>query len=184
MGACSFQTSSYGKSISDAYNNAVDDAVCEYGRDAYNGTISTTSGVRDMTADFKSSRKSLNQYIDDNIEKFNKWGACGGICIEEPITNKGKIKSQVEHIVSKGTKKWVLKYVVECYNSDRVIGKYKTKGDAVKSARKYTEETQSTTKIYMTKELEKGTNDVAKVVYKKATNEKRGKYVFFGWAAE
>lgn len=184
MGACSFTTSNYGKSISEAYKNAVDDAVCEYGRDAYNGTISTTQGCKDVTAEFKRSGKSLNQFINDNIDNCQKWGAAWGICVEEPITNKGKIKSQVEHIVTKGTKKWVLKYAVECYNSDRILGKYKTKGEAVKSARKYTEDTQNTTKIYMVKELEKGTNDVAKVVYKKATNEKRGKYIFFGWAAE
>lgn len=184
MGACSFTTSAYGKSISDAYNNAVDDATHEYGNDAYNGTISTTRGVKDVTAEYKRSGKSLSQYINDNIDNFNKWGACGGICVQEPKTNKNKIKSQVEHIVTKGTKKWVLKYAVECYNTDRIIGKYKTKGDAVKSARKYTEDTQNTTKIYMTKELEKGTSDVAKVVYKRAENESKGKYVFFGWAAE
>lgn len=184
MGASTFQTSSYGKTMSDAYENAVETAIHEYGNDNYNGTISTTRGCSDMTSEFKRSGKSLSEFINSNIDKFNKWGVCGGICTEEPITNKSKIKSQVEHIVTKGTKKWVLKYAVECYNSDRILGKYKTKGEAVKSARKYTEDTQNTTKIYMIKELEKGTNDVAKVVYKRATNEKKGRYVFFGWAAE
>jgi hypothetical protein len=182
MGACSFTTSSYGKSISEAYSNAVADAVHEYGTDTYNGTISTTNGVRDMTSEFKRSGKSLNQFINDNIENFSKWGACGGICVEEPITNKGKIKSQVEHIVEKGTKKWVLKYVV--YDYDNQIGSYNTKGEAVKSARAYTERTQKRTTISMEKKLEKGNSQVARVTYKQATNEKKGKYVFFGWAAE
>jgi hypothetical protein len=182
MGACSFTTSSYGKSMSEAYNNAVEDATHEYGNDAYNGTISTTRGCRDVTAEYKRSGKSLNQFINDNIDNFNKWGACGGICVEEPITNKGKIKSQVEHIVEKGTKKWVLKYVV--YDYDNQVGSYNTKGDAVKSARAYTERTQKRTTISMEKKLEKGNSQVARVTYKQATNEKKGKYIFFGWAAE
>ena len=182
MGACSFTTSAYGKSMSEAYNNAVEDATHEYGNDAYNGTISTTRGCRDVTAEYKRSGKSINQYINDNIDNFNKWGACGGICVEEPITNKGKIKSQVEHIVEKGTKKWVLKYVV--YDYDNQVGSYNTKGDAVKSARAYTERTQKRTTISMEKKLEKGNSQVARVTYKQATNEKKGKYIFFGWAAE
>jgi hypothetical protein len=182
MGACSFTTSAYGKSMSEAYNNAVEDATHEYGNDAYNGTISTTRGCRDVTAEYKRSGKSLNQFINDSIDNFNKWGACGGICVEEPITNKGKIKSQVEHIVEKGTKKWVLKYVV--YDYDNQVGSYNTKGDAVKSARAYTERTQKRTTISMEKKLEKGNSQVARVTYKQATNEKKGKYIFFGWAAE
>ena len=99
MGACSFTTSSYGKSMSDAYSNAVEDATSEYGTDAYNGTISTTQGCKDVTAEYKRSGKSLNQFINDNIEKCQKWGSAWGVCVEEPITNKGKIKSQVEHFV-------------------------------------------------------------------------------------
>jgi hypothetical protein len=182
MGACSFTTSSYGKSMSEAYNNAVEDATHEYGNDAYNGTISTTRGCRDVTAEYKRSGKSINQYINDNIDNFNKWGACGGICVEEPITNKGKIKSQVEHIVEKGTKKWVLKYVV--YEYDNQIGSFNTKGDAVKKAREHTEKTQRRTTISMEKKLDKGNSQVASVTYKQATNEKKGKYIFFGWAAE
>ena len=184
MGACSFTTSAYGKSMSEAYNNAVSDAVSEYGSDSYNGTISTTNGVRDVTADYKRSGKDIRTFIENNIDNFNKWGACGGICVEEPITNKGKIKSKVEHIVSKGTKKWVLKYVVEDAYNDKLVGSFKTKTDAVKKAREYTEKTQYRTSIYMRKELESGTSQVARVEYKRADNEKKGKYIFFGWAAE
>lgn len=184
MGACSFHTTSYGKSISEAYSNAVADAVSEYGTDAYNGTISTTNGVRDMTSEFKRSGKSLNEFINDNIDKFNKWGACGGICIEEPKTNTNKIKTSVEHKVSKGTKKWVLNYVVFEGSNDRMIGSYKTKGEAVNMARKRCEQSQNTCYIHMTKVLEKGDTQVASIRYKRATNEKKGKYVFFGWAAE
>ena len=44
MGARLFITESYGKTMDDAYNNAVEDAIECYGCDAYNGTISTTYG--------------------------------------------------------------------------------------------------------------------------------------------
>jgi len=184
MGACSFTTSAYGKSMSDAYNNAVSDAVSEYGSDTYNGTISTTRGCRDVTSDFKRSGKDIRKFIEDNIEKCHKWGDAWGVCIEEPITNKSKIKSKVEHIVSKGTKKWVLKYVAEDTYNDKLIGSFKTKTEAVKKAREYTEKTQYRTSIYMRKELESGTSQVARIEYKRATNEKKGKYIFFGFAAE
>lgn len=184
MGACTFRTTQTGKSMKDAYDTACEYASEEYGhQEGYNGTISTTHGFRDMTSEFKRSKKQLIDFISEAYDKLSKRD-CWGICVEEPVQNKNKTKSQVEHIVTPGTKKWVLKYVVECYNTDRVIGKYKTKGDAVKAARKYTEETQNTTKIFMSKELESGSSNVAKVIYKRATNEKAGKYVFFGWAAE
>ena len=182
MGACSFTTSSYGKSMSDAYSNAVSDAVSEYGSDAYNGTISTTQGCRDVTAEFKRSGKGLNDFINDNIERCHKWGDAWGICVTEPKGNNNKIKSQVEHIVSKGTKKWVLKYVV--YEYDNQIGSYNTKGDAVKSARAHTEKTQRRTSISMEKKLASGNSEVARISYKKSESESKGKYVFFGFAAE
>lgn len=182
MGACSFTTSAYGKSMSEAYNNACDDARHEYGNDSYNGTISTTRGVRDVTAEFKRSGLGLNDFINKNIDNFSKWGSCGGICTTEPKLNKNKIKSVVEHIVEKGTKKWVLKYVV--YDYDNIIGSYNTKGDAVKSARAYTERTQNRTTISMEKKLDKGNSQVARISYKSSDKESKGKYVFFGWAAE
>jgi len=182
MGACSFTTSAYGKSMSEAYDYAVSDAVSEYGSDSYNGTISTTRGVRDVTAEFKRSGLGLNDFINKNIDNFSKWGSCGGICVTEPKLNKNKIKSSVEHIVSKGTKKWVLKYVV--YEYDNIIGSYNTKGDAVKSARAHTEKTQRRTTISMEKKLDKGNSQVASITYKKSESESKGKYIFFGWAAE
>lgn len=183
MGACSFQITSYGKSISEAYSNAVADAIHEYGNDAYNGTISTTSGVRDMTSEFKRSGKDIRTFIDDNIDNFRKWGNCGGVCIDEPKINSNKIKSKVEHIVSKGTKKWALRYVAMS-DYKGTLGSFKTKGEAIKVARKYTEDTQNPTMVEMIKVLEVGSTKVANITYKRATNEKKGKYIFFGWAAE
>jgi hypothetical protein len=115
------------------------------------------------------------------VEILNKRDCCS-ICLQEPVGNKNKTKSQVEHIVTPGTKKWVLKYTVR--HGDHFIGSWNTKGDAVKDARRYTENNQVATTIEMEKVLDKGSNRVAIIKYKKAPTERLGKWMFFGWAAE
>jgi len=158
-----------------------DAAEREYGDDSYNGTISTVPGFRDITNEWKNSKKDLNRFIDNKLNDANKYD-CFCICTHNPVENKNKTKSQVEHIVTPGTKKWVLKYVV--YDFDNKLGSYNTKGEAVKAARAYTEKTQKRTSIVMEKKLEKGGSEVAKITYKTSTTEKDGEYVFFGYAAE
>ena len=185
MGACSFRDSARGKNMSEAYKNACHEAVSEYGNDSYNGTISTTSGVTDLTNEFKRSKLSINEFIEKNIDNARKWGPALGVCTEEPIGNTNKVKSQVENIVTSGTKKWVLEFVVsEGFGGQNDIKSFRTKGEAVKFARAHTEKTQNRTCIDMVKVLEKGSPRVAEIKYKKNNNERDGKYVFFGWAAE
>ena len=183
MGACQFKSTYSGKTAEEAYDRACEEAEQEYGhQDGYNGTISTTHGFRDETEMYgKSKFDDVSAYIRNRFETMNKRD-CSAICVVKPVANKNKTKSQVEHIVTPGTKKWVLKYVVQ--RGDHVIGSWDTKGDAVKDARKYTEKHQVTTSIVIKKFLEKGDNLVAKITYKKATNERDGEWVFFGYAAE
>ena len=181
MGASWFEMTAYGKTLSDAYTNAVAEAEVESGNDSYNGTISTTHTIDDLTDQFRRSKKSFDEYVKMQQDKLHKRD-CAGICILDPIVNKNKTKSQVEHIVTPGTKKWVLKYVV--YTHDNQLGSYNTKGDAVKAARAHTEKTQQSTTITMEKKLEKGNSTVARITYKKSTTEKDGQWVFFGYAAE
>lgn len=183
MGASFFQTTYRGKSLSDAYKRAVEDAVYERGSDPYNGTISTTTAysVADKTKEYKASGKSLNDYINHMADVSAK-RQCFAICLEEPKTNTNKIKSQVEHIVTPGTKKWVLKYVVMSYDGE--IGSYNTKGDAVKAARVHTEKYLSSTTVHMEKRIDKANAQVAKITYKRSDKEKDGRWIFFGWAAE
>jgi len=181
MGASWFEMTAYGKTLSDAYTNAVAEAEVESGNDSYNGTISTTHTSDDLTDQFRRSKKSFDEYVKMQQDKLHKRD-CAGICILDPIVNKNKTKSQVEHIVTPGTKKWVLKYVV--YTHDNQLGSYNTKGDAVKAARAHTEKTQQSTTITMEKKLEKGNSTVARITYKKSTTEKDGQWVFFGYAAE
>ena len=185
MGACQFKVRYGGKHADEAYKNACDDAEQEYGsQDGYNGTISTTHGFRDETEAYgKSKFNDVSAYIRDRFDShaMNKRD-CSAICVVKPVGNKNKTKSQVEHIVTPGTKKWVLKYVV--YTHDNQLGSYNTKGDAVKAARAHTEKTQRSTSIVMEKKLEKGNSQVAKITYKQSTTEKDGHYVFFGYASE
>jgi hypothetical protein len=189
MGACQFKVRSVGKTAQQAYNRACEIAEDEYGsQDGYNGTISTTHGFRDETELYKKSKfNDVSAYIRDRFDShaMNKRD-CSAICVVPPVGNKNKTKSQVEHIVTPGTKKWILKYEVEGYydNDHNVITSCMTKGDAVKAARTYTEAHQITTRVVMRKKLLKTDPTVAKIEYKKATNERDGEWIFFGYAAE
>lgn len=183
MGACQFKVRSAGKTAEEAYNRACEEAELEYGhQEGYNGTISTTHGFRDETEAYRKSKfDDVSAYIRNRFDSMNKRDCCS-ICLQQPVGNKNKTKSQVENLFTPGTKKWVLKYVVRY--GDHFIGSWNTKGDAVKDARRYTENNQVSTTIEMEKVLDKGSNRVAKITYKKAPNERDGEWVFFGYAAE
>jgi hypothetical protein len=189
MGACQFKVRSTGKTADEAYNRACEIAELEYGsQDGYNGTISTTHSFRDETEAYKRSKfNDVSVYIRDRFDShsMNKRD-CSAICVQQPIGNKNKTKSQVEHVVTPGTKQWILKYEVEGYynNDHNVIASCMTKGDAVKAARAYTEKNQITTKIVMRKVLNKVNPTVAKITYKKSPTERDGEWIFFGYAAE
>ena len=181
MGACQFENRGRGKSAQDVFTRLVENAEREYGDDPYNGTISTVSGFRDITEEYNRSKKDIQRFINDKFENANKRD-CFAICTHPPVANKNKTKTQVEHIVTPGTKKWVLRYVV--YTLGNYVGGYATKGEAVKAARVHTEKYFVTTAIHIEKKLEKGSNQVAKISYKKSTTEKDGEWIFFGYAAE
>ncbi len=182
MGASWFCNNSYGKNVKDAYDKAVERAEEEHGhQQGYSGEINCSAGYRDITKEFKASGKSLMQFMNESADRLTKHQGAQAICLEEPRENKNKIKTQVEHVVVPGTKKWVLKYVV--YSWDNKIGAFNTKGEALKKAREYTEKNEKSTNIVMEKCLEKGTTTVARVTYKKSSDEKEGKWVFFGWAS-
>ena len=185
MGATQFKERSTGKTAEEAYRRACEEAEEEYGhQEGYNGTISTTHGFRDETEAYKKSKfNDVSAYIRDRFDShaMNKRD-CSAICVVPPVANKNKTKSQVEHIVTPGTKKWILKYCV--YENGTLISSHLTKGDAVKSARAYTEKRQVPTLIAMEKVLEKGGSMVAKITYKKSPTERDGEWIFFGYAAE
>ena len=194
MGACQFKVRSTGKTVEEAYKSACYEAEVECGhQDGYNGTISTTHGFIDETEAYKKSKffntsgglsDDVSAYIYGRFDShsMNKRD-CSAICVKQPIANKNKTKSQVEHIVTPGTKKWVLQYAI-LNDSNTVLSAHLTKGDAVKLARYHTEKTQQPTKIIMRKVLEDGNPLVARITYKKSPTERDGEWVFFGYAAE
>lgn len=182
MGSSWFRNESRGKNVQDAYNRAVERAEEEYGhQQGYSGEINCSIGYKDVTKEWKASKKTLDQFIADKSDDLSKHQAAQAICIEEPIANKNVIKSQVEHIVTPGTKKWVLKYVVSGYDGD--ISSHDTKGSAVTAARAYTEKYLSSTVIKMEKRIEKSNAVVAKITYKRSSTERDGRWVFFGVAS-
>jgi len=182
MGSQSFTSYSRGKDAQDAYTRACEAAEYEYGhQEGYSGAINSSAGFRDISKEFKASKKSLNQFIDEQMDKLTKFDDARAVCIEEPIANTNVTKSQVEHIVTPGTKRWVLKFVVRGYRG--VVSTHNTKGDAVKAARAYTEKNQESTVVDMEKTLEKGSLQVAKITYKKSSKEREGRWIFFGWAS-
>lgn len=186
MGACQFKVRSTGKTAEEAYRRACEIAEDECGhQDGYNGTISTTHSFRDETELYnKSKLNDVSAYIYGRFDSHAMHKRdCSAICIKEPVGNNNKIKTQVEHIVEAGTKKWILKYFVYS-GRDSYIGSYITKGEAVIKARAHTEKTTEFTHITMEKVLDKANKTVAKITYKKAANERNGEWIFFGYAAE
>ena len=183
MGAQQFFVTSRGKSAKEAYDRAVEAADDEYGhQEGYSGAINATPGFSDATAKWEASGLSMHNFIQERLDKLTKFQGAECICIKKPRTNTNKIKSQVEHVTAPGTKKWVLKYVA-LGHSKGIIGSYRTKGEAVAAARKYTEQSGNSTYVEMRKELEKGSPLTAKITYKKSSNEQEGEWEFYGWAS-
>ena len=183
MGSSWFRNESRGRSVQAAYDRAVERAEEEYGhQEGYSGEINSSAGYRDITKEWKASKKDLEAFIAKQHDDLTKFDGARAICIEEPVANKNVTKSQVEHIVTPGTKKWVLTYIV--YHGESRIASAVTKGDAVKRAREYSEKHQCTTIIKMERRLEKDSHAlVAKIKYKPSSTEKDGRWVFFGWAS-
>ena len=182
MGAEAFITRQRANSAQEAFTIAQETTISEYGNDPYNGTISTCYTFRDVTAEFRNSKKERRKFIDDMLENAGK-RECYVIEEESPVKNNNKIKSVVEHTVVKGTSKWELRYNVYTGWEDKQLKSFKTKTDAVKYAREYTEKTENTTFVRMEKILTNQDANVACIKYKKSSDERTGSYIFFGYAA-
>lgn len=181
MGASSFTVKGRGETAKEVFNDLVEEAISEYGHDPYNGTISTVHGFSDVTNKFKASGKSLAEYISDRLDDISK-RECEAICIKPPVKDERKNKVKVEHVVTPGTRKWLLKYTV--YASTRNVKSFDTKGAAVEFAKKWAETYKDRIEIHMEKVLEKGSSVVAKINFVQPTKPTDGEWVFYGYAAE
>lgn len=96
MGAQTFITWGYGKTLKDAYQNAVEEARDYYGEDPYNGTISTTYGctekrnVVDSNGNWTKTKEKqalkVAYELLDHLEKRE----CVGIDL-------GKVSNRITH---------------------------------------------------------------------------------------
>jgi len=70
-----------------AYNQAVNNAVDEYGDNSYNGTISTTHGVLLVE---KPKGTTFKRFINEQLELTDKWGPAR--CVE--LTGDAAVKER------------------------------------------------------------------------------------------
>ena len=91
MGAHNFEATAFGATPQEAYEEAVQDSLFEYGHNPYNGTISTTNGfVMIPKEDGETDGQWHNRVIDD--DRVQKWEDCA--CREdttEPEVNGRKL---------------------------------------------------------------------------------------------
>jgi len=87
MGAHNFHASVYGETADEAYKDAVDEALFEYGHQRYNGTISTTHGfVLIPLNEGETVDDWAHRVIDD--KRVQKWENCACVADpDEPIEN-------------------------------------------------------------------------------------------------
>lgn len=62
--------------VQDAYRSACHDATFEYGHDAYNGSISTTSGVHEVRGVKPMTQAEAETLAYKRIDMLQKWGYC------------------------------------------------------------------------------------------------------------
>ncbi len=85
MGAHNFLDQAYGATAQEAYKDAVESAIYEYGHDAYNGTISTTNGFTIIPLEPKETIDGwASRVLED--EGIRKWEECA--CVKNPDTKE------------------------------------------------------------------------------------------------
>jgi hypothetical protein len=105
--------------------------------------------------------------------------------IQQPVSNKNKVKSQVDVTPQKGTRKWETVYKAVTSWEQEEIARDKSQTVCIKKARAYVEANpDASVKVIIAKVLTEGITQCATVTYKKSTTEKLGLYKFVGWAAD
>lgn len=118
MGAEMFEQNAKGSTLVEAYNRAVQDAFYESGHDSYNGTISTTSDVVDVSACFpkgttEKTKENLchRSLLVDPDPKM--WDAKTKKYVSAPENKTRALKGLspahrkiVKELASKGVEKW------------------------------------------------------------------------------
>ena len=85
MGATNIHYSRWSSDARTAYNELVEEARDEYGNNAYNGTITTTSGF------FMAQKPKDDDEYDKLLDSTEKWGDCACYVSEENKEKKLKL---------------------------------------------------------------------------------------------
>lgn len=183
MGASLIERTVRARNIQEAWQKVYQDAEDYSGHQGgYSGDFNTCEFTKDVTPMLKKhSIRSLDEYITENASKREAWG----YCIEPAISNKSKVKSQVEVIPQKGARKWETVYKAVTRYDGREVVRDKSQTACIKKARIYVEQNPDVDlRIIISKELTEGHVICANVSYKKSKTEKLGLYKFVAWAAE
>ena len=87
MGSTNFDQYAKGTDYRALYRQLVDQATSEFGTDAYNGSISTTSGVM-LDTTTPMTIEAARDRAGQRCERYDKWGACGAIPILADIKRR------------------------------------------------------------------------------------------------
>ena len=115
MGATNFKTTIIGKfkNEKEAYNAACEEAVSYYGhQEGYNGTISTTSGVKLSSDAPKYGSFLFNEWEDAQLDILRKYGHC--LAIEIKGSKFAAMKTNAGLKGKKGIKAYVFIGIASC----------------------------------------------------------------------
>jgi hypothetical protein len=168
------------KNIKEAWKQVYENAIDEYGhQQGHSGQLNGCRLIGDRTATFKNM---TGDQIEDWVWKNLSSGEAVGYCNKEPINNTNKVKTKVNNIPQKGTRKWVTMYVAETISGEELV-KATTQTECIKRARKMMEQS-SYRKVIISvrKELLTGNKRCAEITYKPSAKERPGEYYFIGLA--
>lgn len=181
MGANSVSITVKGYDIKSAFDGVYQRALENSGhQEGYSGDFNSTHFTKDVTSLIKTiGINKIDDYIHENCPKWETWG----YCLKEPVTNKNKIKTQVDVTPQKGTRKWITVYEgVERWNNNTVVSD-KSQTECIKKVRAYVEKHPNVTiNVIISKALVEGNKNCATVTYKKSKEEAPGHYRFIGLA--
>jgi len=176
-----FKVVSQGQSFEDAFEAAKETALREHG---HSTPILYAINYEDRTPDYR--KKDGDENLSKEVEA-SETPICLAAMVKKPLMNTNKIKSSVNIFSQEGPRTWHTKYGVYKVNASKVqpvtdIEPQKTKGDAIKEARKWTGKNKQATIVKVGKYLanEDDVEIVAEISYKKSSKERLGTYIFYG----
>jgi hypothetical protein len=110
MGATDFTVVAAGADMTRAYEQAVRDAVDENGRDAYNGTISTTSGAYAATR-VTMTEQGAAIYASAHVDDAEKWGPALAVPVA-PVSGFTLTKHKFSVALDDGDEGWSPEYAL------------------------------------------------------------------------